>query len=160
MFSQAILDVMVNLQFTLVETLWKTFWRFSQSQAGDATLAVWVIYSWRQMLFQEAGFIPVAAVILFPHKLCVSAVTMSQRSVSQSPAWCCCASMTQCCAGAVTVTTACTRAWWKSSSLMSSDPSPVSLYRNDYHVTKHHHFPTKILPTSDLIYNTFVTNWN
>ncbi|KAF7655511.1 hypothetical protein LDENG_00054920 [Lucifuga dentata] len=31
---------MVNLQFTLVETLWKTFWRFSQSQAGDATLAV------------------------------------------------------------------------------------------------------------------------
>ena len=39
-FCQAILDVMVNLQFTLVETLWKTFWRFSQSQAGDATLAV------------------------------------------------------------------------------------------------------------------------
>lgn len=40
-FSQAILDVMVNLQFTLVETLWKTFWRFSESQAGDtATLAV------------------------------------------------------------------------------------------------------------------------
>lgn len=38
--SQAILDVMVNLQFTLVETLWKTFWRFSQSQTGDATLAV------------------------------------------------------------------------------------------------------------------------
>lgn len=37
---QAILDVMVNLQFTLVETLWKTFWRFSQSQAEDATLAV------------------------------------------------------------------------------------------------------------------------
>uniref|UniRef100_A0A8C4IRV8 RFX-type winged-helix domain-containing protein n=1 Tax=Dicentrarchus labrax TaxID=13489 RepID=A0A8C4IRV8_DICLA len=34
---EAILDVMVNLQFTLVETLWKTFWRFSQSQAGDAT---------------------------------------------------------------------------------------------------------------------------
>uniref|UniRef100_A0A3P8W0J5 Regulatory factor X, 1a (influences HLA class II expression) n=1 Tax=Cynoglossus semilaevis TaxID=244447 RepID=A0A3P8W0J5_CYNSE len=33
---EAILDVMVNLQFTLVETLWKTFWRFSQSQAGDA----------------------------------------------------------------------------------------------------------------------------
>uniref|UniRef100_A0AAX7VHP7 RFX-type winged-helix domain-containing protein n=1 Tax=Astatotilapia calliptera TaxID=8154 RepID=A0AAX7VHP7_ASTCA len=27
---EAILDVMVNLQFTLVETLWKTFWRFSQ----------------------------------------------------------------------------------------------------------------------------------
>ncbi|KAM9779650.1 MHC class II regulatory factor RFX1a isoform 2-T2 [Neosynchiropus ocellatus] len=37
---EAILDVMVNLQFTLVETLWKTFWRFSQSQAGDATSAV------------------------------------------------------------------------------------------------------------------------
>uniref|UniRef100_A0A672GQQ9 Regulatory factor X, 1a (influences HLA class II expression) n=1 Tax=Salarias fasciatus TaxID=181472 RepID=A0A672GQQ9_SALFA len=37
---EAILDVMVNLQFTLVETLWKTFWRFSQSQSGDATLAV------------------------------------------------------------------------------------------------------------------------
>ncbi|XP_061557104.1 MHC class II regulatory factor RFX1a isoform X4 [Phycodurus eques] len=37
---EAILDVMVNLQFTLVETLWKSFWRFSQSQAGDATLAV------------------------------------------------------------------------------------------------------------------------
>uniref|UniRef100_A0A8B9GUD1 Regulatory factor X, 1a (influences HLA class II expression) n=1 Tax=Astyanax mexicanus TaxID=7994 RepID=A0A8B9GUD1_ASTMX len=37
---EAILDVMVNLQFTLVETLWKTFWRFSESQAGDtATLA-------------------------------------------------------------------------------------------------------------------------
>uniref|UniRef100_A0A671TIN4 Regulatory factor X1 n=1 Tax=Sparus aurata TaxID=8175 RepID=A0A671TIN4_SPAAU len=28
---EAILDVMVNLQFTLVETLWKSFWRFSQS---------------------------------------------------------------------------------------------------------------------------------
>ncbi|XP_061893081.1 MHC class II regulatory factor RFX1-like isoform X3 [Entelurus aequoreus] len=37
---EAILDVMVNLQFTLVETLWKSFWRFGQSQAGDATLAV------------------------------------------------------------------------------------------------------------------------
>ncbi|XP_078807668.1 MHC class II regulatory factor RFX1a isoform X14 [Oryzias latipes] len=37
---EAILDVMINLQFTLVETLWKTFWRFSQSQAGDATIAV------------------------------------------------------------------------------------------------------------------------
>ncbi|KAF7698096.1 hypothetical protein HF521_004606 [Silurus meridionalis] len=38
---EAILDVMVNLQFTLVETLWKTFWRFSESQAGDpATLSV------------------------------------------------------------------------------------------------------------------------
>ncbi|KAK1885937.1 MHC class II regulatory factor RFX1 [Dissostichus eleginoides] len=28
---EAIMDVMVNLQFTLVETLWKSFWRFSQS---------------------------------------------------------------------------------------------------------------------------------
>ncbi|KAM9457143.1 MHC class II regulatory factor RFX1a isoform 5-T8 [Clarias gariepinus] len=38
---EAILDVMVNLQFTLVETLWKTFWRFSESQAGDPdTLSV------------------------------------------------------------------------------------------------------------------------
>ncbi|XP_073689670.1 MHC class II regulatory factor RFX1a isoform X2 [Garra rufa] len=38
---EAILDVMVNLQFPLVETLWKTFWRFSESQAGEsATLAV------------------------------------------------------------------------------------------------------------------------
>ncbi|XP_056309271.1 MHC class II regulatory factor RFX1a isoform X3 [Danio aesculapii] len=38
---EAILDVMVNLQFPLVETLWKTFWRFSDNQAGDsATLAV------------------------------------------------------------------------------------------------------------------------
>uniref|UniRef100_A0A8C2FCG2 Regulatory factor X, 1a (influences HLA class II expression) n=1 Tax=Cyprinus carpio TaxID=7962 RepID=A0A8C2FCG2_CYPCA len=37
---EAILDVMVNLQFPLVETLWKTFWRFSESQTGDsATLA-------------------------------------------------------------------------------------------------------------------------
>ncbi|XP_042585731.1 MHC class II regulatory factor RFX1-like isoform X7 [Cyprinus carpio] len=34
---EAILDVMVNLQFPLVETLWKTFWRFSESQAGDST---------------------------------------------------------------------------------------------------------------------------
>lgn len=47
MFFQAILDVMVNLQFTLVETLWKTFWRFSQSQA-DATLPVWVAITQRQ----------------------------------------------------------------------------------------------------------------
>lgn len=38
---EAILDVMVNLQFTLVETLWKTFWRFSQNAgAGDATMSV------------------------------------------------------------------------------------------------------------------------
>ncbi|XP_007905290.2 MHC class II regulatory factor RFX1a [Callorhinchus milii] len=32
---EAILDVMVNLQFTLVETLWKTFWRFNSSQSSD-----------------------------------------------------------------------------------------------------------------------------
>lgn len=31
--SQAILDVMVNLQFTLVETLWKSFWRFSEAES-------------------------------------------------------------------------------------------------------------------------------
>uniref|UniRef100_A0A8C9VI08 Regulatory factor X, 1a (influences HLA class II expression) n=1 Tax=Scleropages formosus TaxID=113540 RepID=A0A8C9VI08_SCLFO len=38
---EAILDVMVNLQFTLVETLWKTFWRFSESPANEAgTLSV------------------------------------------------------------------------------------------------------------------------
>lgn len=41
---QAILDVMVNLQFPLVETLWKTFWRFSENQAGDAALAVYVCF--------------------------------------------------------------------------------------------------------------------
>ncbi|XP_041091665.1 MHC class II regulatory factor RFX1-like isoform X5 [Polyodon spathula] len=34
---EAILDVMINLQFTLVETLWKTFWRFSESQPSDST---------------------------------------------------------------------------------------------------------------------------
>ena len=33
---QAILDVMVNLQFTLVETLWKSFWRFSQSSDTES----------------------------------------------------------------------------------------------------------------------------
>ncbi|KAJ8251525.1 hypothetical protein GJAV_G00222280 [Gymnothorax javanicus] len=38
---EAILDVMINLQFPLVETLWKTFWRFSESQANDTgTLTV------------------------------------------------------------------------------------------------------------------------
>ncbi|XP_036408590.1 MHC class II regulatory factor RFX1-like isoform X1 [Megalops cyprinoides] len=38
---EAILDVMINLQFTLVETLWKTFWRFSENQASDTgTLTV------------------------------------------------------------------------------------------------------------------------
>ncbi|KAF3687344.1 MHC class II regulatory factor RFX1 Enhancer factor C [Channa argus] len=33
---EAILDVMVNLQFTLVETLWKSFWRFSQSHDTES----------------------------------------------------------------------------------------------------------------------------
>ncbi|XP_056266163.1 MHC class II regulatory factor RFX1 isoform X1 [Pseudoliparis swirei] len=33
---EAILDVMVNLQFTLVETLWKSFWRFSQSSDTES----------------------------------------------------------------------------------------------------------------------------
>ncbi|XP_064172535.1 MHC class II regulatory factor RFX1-like isoform X2 [Anguilla rostrata] len=38
---EAILDVIINLQFTLVETLWKTFWRFSENQASDTgTLTV------------------------------------------------------------------------------------------------------------------------
>ncbi|KAM9818242.1 MHC class II regulatory factor RFX1 isoform X2 [Syngnathus typhle] len=32
---EAVLDVMVNLQFTLVETLWKSFWRFSQSSEPE-----------------------------------------------------------------------------------------------------------------------------
>ncbi|XP_075062687.1 MHC class II regulatory factor RFX1 isoform X4 [Mixophyes fleayi] len=35
---EAIVDVVVNLQFTLVETLWKTFWRFSQAQHSDNTV--------------------------------------------------------------------------------------------------------------------------
>ncbi|XP_054441524.1 MHC class II regulatory factor RFX1 [Pteronotus mesoamericanus] len=33
---EAIVDVMVNLQFTLVETLWKTFWRYNFSQPSEA----------------------------------------------------------------------------------------------------------------------------
>ncbi|XP_041641021.1 MHC class II regulatory factor RFX1 isoform X3 [Cheilinus undulatus] len=33
---EAILDVMVNLQFTLVETLWKSFWRFSQNSDSES----------------------------------------------------------------------------------------------------------------------------
>ncbi|KAJ7989768.1 hypothetical protein DPEC_G00307940 [Dallia pectoralis] len=38
---EAILDVTINLQFTLVETLWKTFWRFAENRSGDTgTLAV------------------------------------------------------------------------------------------------------------------------
>lgn len=35
-FSQAVLDVMVNLQFTLVGALWKSFWRFSQSNDTES----------------------------------------------------------------------------------------------------------------------------
>ncbi|XP_056426243.1 MHC class II regulatory factor RFX1 isoform X1 [Hyla sarda] len=35
---EAIVDVVVNLQFTLVETLWKTFWRFNQAQHSDNTI--------------------------------------------------------------------------------------------------------------------------
>ncbi|XP_053574145.1 MHC class II regulatory factor RFX1 isoform X2 [Bombina bombina] len=35
---EAIVDVVVNLQFTLVETLWKTFWRFNQTQHSDTTV--------------------------------------------------------------------------------------------------------------------------
>ncbi|MEQ2163973.1 hypothetical protein GOODEAATRI_001730, partial [Goodea atripinnis] len=34
--SQAVLDVMINLQFTLVETLWKSFWRFSQNNDAES----------------------------------------------------------------------------------------------------------------------------
>ncbi|XP_013882325.1 MHC class II regulatory factor RFX1 isoform X2 [Austrofundulus limnaeus] len=33
---EAVLDVMVNLQFTLVEALWKSFWRFSQSNDAES----------------------------------------------------------------------------------------------------------------------------
>ncbi|XP_077461255.1 MHC class II regulatory factor RFX1-like isoform X1 [Stigmatopora argus] len=33
---EAVLDVMVNLQFTLVETLWKSFWRFSQGSEAES----------------------------------------------------------------------------------------------------------------------------
>ncbi|KAM3925138.1 MHC class II regulatory factor RFX1 isoform 3-T3 [Leptodactylus fuscus] len=35
---EAIVDVVVNLQFTLVETLWKTFWRFNQAQHTDTAV--------------------------------------------------------------------------------------------------------------------------
>ncbi|XP_062827559.1 MHC class II regulatory factor RFX1 isoform X9 [Anolis carolinensis] len=37
---EAIVDVMVNLQFTLVETLWKTFWRYNMNQPSEATSIV------------------------------------------------------------------------------------------------------------------------
>ncbi|XP_030052764.1 MHC class II regulatory factor RFX1 isoform X2 [Microcaecilia unicolor] len=32
---EAIVDVMINLQFTLVETLWKTFWRYNLNQPSE-----------------------------------------------------------------------------------------------------------------------------
>ncbi|XP_069460484.1 MHC class II regulatory factor RFX1 isoform X3 [Ambystoma mexicanum] len=34
---EAIVDVMINLQFTLVETLWKSFWRYNLNQASEST---------------------------------------------------------------------------------------------------------------------------
>ncbi|XP_033828388.1 MHC class II regulatory factor RFX1 isoform X2 [Periophthalmus magnuspinnatus] len=33
---EAVMDVMINLQFTLVETLWKSFWRFSQNSDTES----------------------------------------------------------------------------------------------------------------------------
>ncbi|KAJ8246230.1 hypothetical protein GJAV_G00265270 [Gymnothorax javanicus] len=33
---EAMLDVMINLQFTLVETLWKSFWRFTEGQVNES----------------------------------------------------------------------------------------------------------------------------
>lgn len=135
---QAILDVMINLQFTLVETLWKTFWRFSQSQAGDATIAVWVLVfvqaakdsasiSAKTYIFRERERERKLLMHFHTCLLFVSTAMTSQRSVSPNPAWCCCASMSRCYDGAVTVTTAFIRAWWRFSSPMSSDPSPVRL---------------------------------
>ncbi|XP_053907730.1 LOW QUALITY PROTEIN: MHC class II regulatory factor RFX1 [Cuculus canorus] len=35
---EAIVDVMINLQFTLVETLWKSFWRCSPGEGGPSVL--------------------------------------------------------------------------------------------------------------------------
>ncbi|XP_060108649.1 MHC class II regulatory factor RFX1 [Heteronotia binoei] len=37
---EAIVDVMINLQFTLVETLWKTFWRYNMNQPSEASTIV------------------------------------------------------------------------------------------------------------------------
>ena len=34
---QAILDVVVNLQFSLIEKLWQTFWRYSPSDLVEGT---------------------------------------------------------------------------------------------------------------------------
>ncbi|KAL8203207.1 UNVERIFIED_CONTAM: Transcription factor rfx3 [Gekko kuhli] len=35
---EAILDVVVNLQFSLIEKLWQTFWRYSPSTTTDGTI--------------------------------------------------------------------------------------------------------------------------
>uniref|UniRef100_A0AAV2LHM6 RFX-type winged-helix domain-containing protein n=1 Tax=Knipowitschia caucasica TaxID=637954 RepID=A0AAV2LHM6_KNICA len=35
---EAVMDVIINLQFTLVETLWKSFWRFSQNDTESLNL--------------------------------------------------------------------------------------------------------------------------
>lgn len=35
---EAVMDVMINLQFSLVETLWKSFWRFSQNDTESLNL--------------------------------------------------------------------------------------------------------------------------
>lgn len=32
---QAILDVVINLQFSLIEKLWQTFWRYSPTDTVD-----------------------------------------------------------------------------------------------------------------------------
>lgn len=34
-FFQAILDVVVNLQFSLIEKLWQTFWRYSPTDSVE-----------------------------------------------------------------------------------------------------------------------------
>ena len=68
---QAILDVTINLQFTLVETLWKTFWRFEESQSGDTgTLAVYVL-SWDfNMLLKQLSFFFLEYQVIFSRILC------------------------------------------------------------------------------------------
>lgn len=35
LLSQAILDVVVNLQFSLIEKLWQTFWRYSSPDSVE-----------------------------------------------------------------------------------------------------------------------------
>lgn len=37
---QAILDVVVNLQFSLIEKLWQTFWRYSPSTAVEGATII------------------------------------------------------------------------------------------------------------------------